>query len=123
MLLYGAAMGRIRRGWALTKKAWGVVRSNPGLVKLPIYGGIFAFIAFLLIGVPGIVLISAEQDNNAAIAGGVILIGIGSYLSSFAIIYYNVALAAAADSAFQTGTADTAAGLAVARSRRKVIAQ
>lgn len=119
-------MGRIRRGWELTKKAWGVVRSNPGLVKLPIYGGLTAFIAFLVIGVPGMALIAVEQDStsaNAAYVGGGVLIAIGAYLSSFAIIYFNVALAAAADSAFQTGTADTKAGLALARSRMKVIAQ
>lgn len=119
-------MGRIRRGWELTKKAWGVVRSNPGLVKLPIYGGITAFIAFIVFGLPGIALIAAEQDSssaNAAYIGGGILIAIGGYLSSFAVIYFNVALAAAADSAFQTGTADTKAGLALARSRIKVIAQ
>lgn len=119
-------MGRIRRGWELTKKAWGVVRSNPGLVKLPIYGGLTAFIAFIVFGVPGMVLIAVEQDSasaNAAYVGGGILIAIGAYLSSFAIIYFNVALAAAADSAFQTGTADTSAGLALARSRMKVIAQ
>lgn len=116
-------MGRIRRGWGLTKKAWGVVRSNPGLVKLPILGGVFAFIAFLIFGVPGIALIAAEQDSSVAYVAGGILIAIGVYLSSFAVIYYNVALAAAADSAFQTGTADTKAGLALARSRIKVIAQ
>jgi hypothetical protein len=116
-------MGRIRRGWELTKKAWGVVRSNPGLVKLPIYGGILAFIAFAVFGLPGIALIAAEQDSTVAYVAGAILIGIGGYLSSFAIIYYNVALAAAADTAFHTGTADTAAGLALAKSRIRVIAQ
>jgi hypothetical protein len=99
------------------------VRSNPGLVKLPIYGGVLAFIAFLIFGVPGIALIAAEQDSTVAYVAGGVLIAIGGYLSSFAVIYYNVALAAAADSAFQTGTADTKAGLALARSRIKVIAQ
>ncbi|MGK2877944.1 MAG: DUF6159 family protein [Solirubrobacterales bacterium] len=115
-------MGRIRKGWELTKKAWGVVRSNPGLVKLPIIGGVLAMIAFIVFGVPGIALIAAEQESNAAYVAGGILIAIGGYLASFAVIYYNVALAAAADSAFRTGTADVPAGLAVARSRIRVIA-
>ncbi|MBJ7354417.1 MAG: hypothetical protein JHC98_06290 [Thermoleophilaceae bacterium] len=99
------------------------MRSNPGLVKLPIYGGITAFIAFLVFGVPGIAIIAATNESNAGYVAGGILIAIGGYLSSFAIIYFNVALAAAADGAFRTGTADTSAGLAVARSHIKVIAQ
>jgi hypothetical protein len=116
-------MGRIRRGWALTKKAWGVVRSNPGLVKLPIYGGLTAFLGFIIFSLPGFAIIAATDESNAGYVGGGILIAIGGYVSSFAIIYFNVALAAAADTAFQTGTADTSAGLALARSRVKVIAQ
>lgn len=116
-------MGRIRRGWALTKKAWGVVRSNPGLVKLTIYGGICAFFGFIIFGLPGIAIIAATNESNAGYAAGGILIAIAGYISSFAIIYFNVALAAAADTAFQTGTADTSAGLALARSRIRVIAQ
>ncbi|MBJ7458615.1 MAG: hypothetical protein JHD02_05450 [Thermoleophilaceae bacterium] len=115
-------MGRIRKGWDLTKKAWGVVRSNPGLMKLPVIGGLLGFLALLLFGVPGVVLISAEQASNVAYAAGGVLIAVGLYLSSFAVIYFNVALAAAADSAFRTGTADVSAGMATARSRIRVIA-
>lgn len=115
-------MGRIKQGWALTKKAWGVVRENPGLVKLPIMGGVLAVIAFLIFGAPGIAIISSS-DSNAAYVGGGILIAIGGYLSSFAVIYYNVALAAAADLSFRGQPADNKAGLAIARQRRSVIAQ
>lgn len=118
-------MGRIKKGWQLTKKAWGVVRENPGLVKLPIMGGIFALIAFIVIGGPGVFLVAEAQESSDTalyVAGGA-LIAVGGYLASFAIIYYNVALAAAADMAFRGQPADTSAGLAVARQRRGVIAQ
>ncbi len=116
-------MGRIKKGWQLTKKAWGVVRENPGLVKLPILGGVFALLAALLLMAPGAILIQASENNNAAYVGGGLLIVVGGYLASFAVIYYNVALAAAADLAFRGQPADTKAGIAVARQRRSVIAQ
>jgi hypothetical protein len=116
-------MGRIRRGWDLTKKAWGVVRANPGLLKLPVLGGIFAFIAFVVFAGPGVaILASSDQPSNAQYAGGGALILIGSYLASFSVIYFNVALAAAANGAFQGGEASSSAGLAVARQRVGVIA-
>lgn len=115
-------MGRIKKGWQLTKKAWGVVRENPGLMKLPVYGGILAVIAFIVFAAPGALLIDASTTTAAQVAGGV-LIAIGAYLSSFAVIYFNVALAAAADLAFRGEPVSTSAGLAVARQRRGVIAQ
>ena len=31
-------MGRIRRGWELTKKSWGLLRENPQLFRFPLYG-------------------------------------------------------------------------------------
>lgn len=116
-------MGRIKKGWALTKKAWGVVRENPGLVRLPIIGGVFAFIAMVVFGGPGVAIIALSDESNAGYVAGGILIAIGGYLSSYFVIYYNVALAAAADLAFRGQPADNKAGVAIARQRRKVIAQ
>lgn len=115
-------MKRIKQGWQLTKKAWGVVRENPGLMKLPVIGAVFGFIAILLFAVPGGVLASSSQSTAAQIGGG-LLVAVGIYLSSFSVIYFNVALAATADMVFRGEAADTKAGLAVARSRRGVIAQ
>jgi hypothetical protein len=115
-------MGRIKQGWQLTKKAWGVVRENPTLMKLPVFGAILGAIAFLVFAIPGALVIDGSDTNAAYVTGGV-LIAIGTYLASFAVIYYNVALAAAADLCFRGQPADTKAGLAVARSRRGVIAQ
>lgn len=119
-------MGRIKKGWQLTKKAWGVVRENPGLVKLPITGGILAAISFIIFGVPGAVIIGLTENGSSATlgyVGGGILLAIGGYLASFFVIYYNVALAASADMAFRGQPADNKAGVAVARQRRGVIAQ
>jgi Family of unknown function (DUF6159) len=112
---------RMRHGWDLTKKAWAVIRSHPGLAKLPITGGVFAIAAFVLIGLPGVALLSL--DNGAATVGGVLLLVLAAYLASFSVIHYNVALAAGADQALRGLEPDIAAAKAVARSRRSVIAK
>jgi hypothetical protein len=111
---------RMRRGWALTKKSWGVIRSHPGLARLPFVGGALALVAFVVLGVPAAALLAA--DNTAATVGGVALFVVAAYLASFAIIYYNVALAAAADEALRGRDPDITAAKAVARSRIRVIA-
>ena len=33
-------MSRVRRGWALTKKSWGLLREHPALLRFPLYGGV-----------------------------------------------------------------------------------
>jgi hypothetical protein len=113
---------RIRRGWELTKKSWGVVRSHPGLIRLPIHGGILALIFGALFGVPGALLLADDQGSSAAKIGGGVLIAIGAYLASFFIVYYNVALAAAANQALTGHPVDLKRARAVARDRIGVIA-
>lgn len=115
-------MGRIKAGWQLTKKAWGVVREHPGLMKLPVYGGLLAALAFVVFAVPGLALINPDAVDSRTVAG-IALFAIGMYLGSFSIIYFNVALAATADLAFRGEPVDASAGMAVARSRRGVIAR
>lgn len=116
-------MGRIRKGWELTKKAWGVVRSNPALLRLPIYGGLLALVALIVFGTPAAVLLGSSEEPTTAqqVAGGALGL-LAMYLASFSVIFFNVALAAAADRAFQGEPADTSYGISVARSRLGVIA-
>lgn len=116
-------MGRIRKGWDLTKKAWGVVRSNPGLIRLPIYGGLLALLALIAFGVPAYAVLGDGQDPTTAQQVGAAAIGLaGLYLASFSVIFFNVALAAAADQAFRGQAADNSYGIGVAKSRLGVIA-
>ncbi len=110
-------MERIRRGWELTKKAWGVIRSHPKLVHLPIIGGLLALVFGLLFGAPGAYLMSRDDPTTVQSIVGIILVAVGAYLASFFIIYFNVALAAAADQALRGAEPDTRAARAVARSR------
>ncbi len=112
---------QMRHGWDLTKKAWSVVRSHPRLAKLPVTGGVLAIAAFVVIGSPGVALLSV--DNGAATVGGVLLLVVAAYLASFSVIHYNVALAAGADQALRGLVPDIDAAKAVARSRRGVIAK
>lgn len=111
---------RIRSGWALTMKAWGVVRTNPGLAKLPLTGGAIALVVFLALGIPGALLI--DVDNTGATIGGIVLLAVGAYLASYAVIYFNVALAAGADQALRDEEPDIRAAKRVARSRIGTIA-
>ena len=55
---------RMRRGWELTKKSWSVVRSNTGLVRFPIYGGIAALIWMLPLGAGGAALLASAAPRR-----------------------------------------------------------
>jgi hypothetical protein len=110
-------MSRIRRGWALTKKSWGVLRENRELVRFPLYGaGATIACAIVVVG-PGLYLI---DDGKAAFGGPLAVIGF--YLLATIGFYFSVGLAAAADMIFRGEDATVADGLAVARSRFSQIA-
>ncbi|MGH9270909.1 MAG: DUF6159 family protein [Ilumatobacteraceae bacterium] len=115
---------RMRQGWQLTKKSWGVVRTNPGLIRLPIYGGLLALACAVVFCLPGAYLLSRDEGSSAAMTkvAGVALVVVGAYLASFFVIYFNVALAAAADQALRGQAPDLRAARAVARGRIGVIA-
>jgi hypothetical protein len=112
----------MRHGWELTKKSWGVVRSYPGLIRLPIYGGLLALLCAAVFVLPGAFLLGRDGASAAAKVGGAVLVAAGAYLASFFVIYFNVALAAAADRALQGSQPDLKAARAVARSRLSQIA-
>lgn len=111
---------RMRQGWQLTKKAWGVVREHPKLVKLPFIGGLLALIAAIVIAGPGLWL--ASSDTQSTQIAGYVLIGIGSYLASCIVIFYNVILAGAANEALMGREPDIPAARRVAMNRLPAIA-
>ncbi len=67
----------------LTKKAWAIIRSDPGLAKLPLTGGALALVAFVVLGVPGGLLV--ESDSTGAIIGGIVLLAMAAYLAAFTV--------------------------------------
>jgi hypothetical protein len=111
---------RVRHGWGLTKKAWGVVRSHRGLLKLPITSGVVALLVFVVLGVPGVVLLDSE--STGVIVGGVVLLLLGSYLAGLAVAFFRVALIVGADQVLRGEEPDVVAARRVARSRFGAIA-
>jgi hypothetical protein len=110
-------VSKIRRGWELTKKSWGVLRENPDLLRFPLYGGVATILCALIVVGPGVFLIEEDQ----AIFGGALAV-IGFYLLAVVGTYFSVGLAAAANMVFQGQQATVADGLAVSRSRFSQIA-
>jgi len=105
-------MKRIKRGWALTKKSWGLLRENPALMRFPLYGAVAtALLAIVFLG-PGVYLIAEDT-----LGVGVPLVVIGVYVLSVVGFYFSVGLAAAADMIFRGQAATVSDGLAVSRSR------
>jgi hypothetical protein len=110
-------MGRMRRGWELTKTSWRVLRSDRSLAVFPVLGGLTALLLAAAFGLPAWVLF--DDDQNVA---GVILAVVGIYALTFAGVFFNVALAAAAAQVLDGEDATVASGTAVARRRLGAIA-
>ena len=110
-------MSRIKRGWGLTKKSWGLLRGNPALLRFPLYGGAATILCAIVVVGPGLYLIEDDQT----VFGGVLAV-IGFYLLALIGIYFSVGLAAAADMIFRGQEATVADGLAVSRTRLSQIA-
>jgi hypothetical protein len=110
-------MSRIRRGWALTKKSWGVLREHRELVRFPLYGAAATIVCAVIVVGPGLYLI---DDGRVALGGPLAVIGF--YLLALIGFYFSVGLAATADMIFHGREATVSDGLAVARSRFSQIA-
>jgi hypothetical protein len=105
-------MGRIKRGWGLTKKSWALLKEHPSLLRFPLYGGIATTLLAIVFLGPGLYLWDDDQ-----LAGAIPLIVLGVYVLSFVGFYFSVGLAACADKIFRGEEATVSDGLAVSRSR------
>lgn len=108
---------RIARGWRLAKVSWGVLTSDRSLAAFPILGGIASFFLLMAFGLPA----ALAFDDDLTVVG-VILAGIAIYLSTFAAVFFNVSLAAAAVQVLDGEDATVASGVAVARRHTGAIA-
>jgi hypothetical protein len=105
-------MSRIKRGWGLTKKSWGLLNEHRELVRFPLYGALATIpLAILFLG-PGLYLLDQKSYG-----GAIPILVAGIYVLSIVGTYFAVGLAAAANKIFQGGEATVGDGLAVARSR------
>jgi hypothetical protein len=105
-------MKKIRRGWALTKKSWGLLNEHRSLIRFPLYGAVATILPAIVFLGPGLYLL--DKDT---LAGAIPLLVIGVYALSVIGFYFSVGLAACADMIFRGQEATVADGLAIARSR------
>jgi hypothetical protein len=105
-------MSRIKRGWGLTKKSWGLLNEHRELIRFPLYGAVATIPLAILFFGPGLYLLDDDK-----LAGAIPLLVIGTYVLSVVGVYFSVGLAAAANLIFSGQRASVADGLAVSRSR------
>lgn len=110
-------MGRIREGWELTKKSWGLLRDNRQLFRFPVVGALAGLALTVLLVFPGIYLVDDGQEVL-----GAVLAAVGIYAATFAGFYFSVGLAASADKVFHGEPTSFGDGMAVARSHIGAIA-
>lgn len=111
-------MGRVRTGWGLAKASWAVLRADRSLAVYPAVGIVAAQVAFWVVTGPGIAVGKATAPGVA-----VVFIVLGVYAAVFVVVYFNVALAAAAQQSIGGRDTSLRDGLKVARTRRGVIAK
>ena len=107
------AMGRIARGWALTKQSWAVLKADRSLLVFPLISALASLLAVALIMGPGFAVFGEGDSEVTLYILGVLAL----YVATFVTVFFNTALAAAA--AQSLGGKDTTLGdgLSVARSR------
>jgi hypothetical protein len=105
-------MSRIKRGWGLTKKSWGLLNTHRELIRFPLYGAVATTLLAIVFLGPGLYLL--DKDS---LAGAIPLLVIGVYVLTVVGFYFSVGLAACADMIFRGEDATVSDGLAVARSR------
>lgn len=112
-------MNRIKRGWRLAKDSWAVLRADRSLTIFPVLSFVAALTAFFLVVTPGIVVAALADQAWPAVP----FVLVGSYLATFATVYFNVALTGAAVKSMDGQDTNLQDGLAVARERRGLIAR
>ena len=110
-------MGRMKRGWELAKVSWAILRSDRSLGAFPVLAGISALLLAAAFGAPTAVLF--HEDMTVL---GVIVAAVGVYFVTFAAVFFNVALAAAAGQVLDGEDATVASGVAVARANLRAVA-
>ncbi|CAM2815193.1 hypothetical protein BST27_01245 [Mycobacterium intermedium] len=112
-------MGRIERGWALTKQSWRVLKSDPSLAVFPVLSTIFGTLAVVTIGGSALLARGAlegrpldQRDPVLYVAGLAI-----AYVSTFVAIFFNVALAACAVRSMRGEDTKISEGIAAAAGR------
>lgn len=112
-------MGRIRRGWALSAQSWRVLKRDRSLVLFPVLSSLFAFLAFVAIWAPTLLVRGVLQGRTADNSDPLYYIaGLATaYVSTFIAIFFNVALAACAVRSMRGEDTRVAEGIGAAAGR------
>ncbi len=110
-------MGRISRGWQLTKQSWAIVRQDRSLAAFPILATIAGLGVIAIFGGGGAALYTSTDSEPAAI----VVLVIGAYVLITVSIFCNVAVSACAARALEGHDTTVGEGFAAARSRFGVI--
>jgi hypothetical protein len=112
-------MGRIKRGWALSKQSWQVLKKDRSLVFFPVLSTLFAALAAVAIWAPTLLVRGVfgghQVDNHDPVyyvAGAAT-----AYASTFIAIFFNVALAACAVRSMRGEDTRVAEGISAAARR------
>ena len=106
-------MGRIRRGWMLTKESWRLVRRDRTLLWFPVLGALAGLVVAAVFVGGGIALKSATGSDVLLI----IALVVGGYLLSVVAVFCNVALAVCVSRALDGRDTTVAEGWQAARER------
>ena len=85
-------MGRIARGWALTRQSWDVLKGDASLALFPILSTIFATLAMVSIWAPTLITRgvfdhqTVERNDPVVYAAGVA----SAYVSTFIALFFNI---------------------------------
>ena len=106
---------RIKNGWQLTRKSWGILKDNPGLARFPIVAAVIGFALILVALIPGSVLLATEQTALQIV--GVVVLVVGFVLVVFTAIFFAVGLAHNADRLLAGEQPTFGEGVSLARQR------
>jgi Family of unknown function (DUF6159) len=112
-------MGRIRRGWALTKQSWQVLRDDKSLVIFPILSSVFAVLAIVAIWASALLARGVFEGRPVERHDPVLYIAglAAAYVSTFIAIFFNVALAACAQRSMRGEDTRVGEGISAAMQR------
>ncbi len=110
-------MGRIKRGWLLSKQSWAVVKADRSLLAFPIISSVAAVITMAFFFGGGVGMAVAVDSPWAALP----LIIIGAYLLTVIGVFSSVALACCATEALEGRQTTVGQGFGAARGRLKLI--
>ena len=110
-------MGRIKRGWKLSKQSWAVVKSDKSLLAFPIISVVAAIITMIIFFGGGAAMAVAIGSPWGALP----LVIIGAYLLTVVGVFSSVALASCATEALEGRQTTVGQGISAARGRMKLI--